>query len=377
MIQDSSRAAVPQTAHAPRPWLRRLGRRLPVGFVGALLVAGLFAPATSAAGMIVVGKSGGDGPCKTPAYSTIQAAVSAAPAGATISVCPGTYTEVGQIVIARNLTIKGSKATIVRPAQSTSASYYEDSSAWILVNPGVTFNLSGVTLNGNGRSITNAIISHGFGKIENNSFTNIEYNQSGPDYSGAGIALYGAQMTVRNNHFTDIGREGIFVAFFSTATITGNVYTGKGDGNWLDYGIEVSHNSTAVISGNTITASTGVATVDGSQSAGISVHSDYDLSGTTSGATITNNVITGNTDGINVGETVDDVSVVTAHRNNLANDAGYGVVSSAATVNATCNWWGSASGPSGVGPGTGSAVSAHVTFSPWLMKSHLNDRCNP
>jgi hypothetical protein len=35
----------------------------------------------------------------------------------------------------------------------------------------------------------------------------------------------------------------------------------------------------------------------------------------------------------------------------------------------TCNWWGDASGPSGVGPGTGSSVSANVMFLPWWISS--------
>jgi len=86
-----------------------------------------------------------------------------------------------------------------------------------LVNSGVTFNLSKVTLDGTGKLITNGIISHGHGTIDGNIIKNIEYNQSGPDYNGAGIALYGSDMTVSNNSFSGIGREGIFAAFFSTA----------------------------------------------------------------------------------------------------------------------------------------------------------------
>jgi hypothetical protein len=38
-------------------------------------------------------------------------------------------------------------------------------------------------------------------------------------------------------------------------------------------------------------------------------------------------------------------------------------------VNATCNWWGSASGPSGAGPGTGDPVGPNVIFSPWATVS--------
>jgi hypothetical protein len=36
------------------------------------------------------------------------------------------------------------------------------------------------------------------------------------------------------------------------------------------------------------------------------------------------------------------------------------------TLNATENWWGSDTGPSGDGPGTGDSVSANVDFDPWL-----------
>ena len=36
-----------------------------------------------------------------------------------------------------------------------------------------------------------------------------------------------------------------------------------------------------------------------------------------------------------------------------------------ATLNATCNWWGAASGPGGAGPGTGDIVGPDVVFEPW------------
>jgi len=48
---------------------------------------------------------------------------------------------------------------------------------------------------------------------------------------------------------------------------------------------------------------------------------------------------------------------------------GMGVSDCDATVDATLNWWGDASGPSGVGLGTGDAVSDNVDFDPWLAAS--------
>ncbi|MHB8871117.1 MAG: right-handed parallel beta-helix repeat-containing protein [Candidatus Doudnabacteria bacterium] len=277
-------------------------------------------------------------------YYTIQDAIRVASSGDTINIGAGEYTEVEQIVIDKNLSIVGADktTTIIKPAQDTSAAYRDDSSAWILVNSGKDFNLSKVTLDGVGRLITNAIISHGTGTIDDNNIKNIEYNASGPDYSGAGVALYSATATLSNNTFTNIGREGIFVAFFSSATINGNTYVGKGNGNWLDYAIEVGRNSTATISNNVISGNTGVAESDGSTSAGVLVTTYNDVAGVSSGATIVNNTIIDNTDGIAVGYDASDASIVTANYNKLTGNTSKGVVSTNPPVDATHNWWGTA-----------------------------------
>jgi hypothetical protein len=266
-------------------------------------------------------------------------------------------------------------ATIIKPAQGTTNAGHADSSAWILVNSGQTFNLSNVTLDGQGESIAAGILSHGHGTISNNIFTNIGYNPNGPDYKGMGIELYGSDATVSGNSFSDIGRIGVFTGNGSTATITGNTYTGKGDGNFLDYGFEVGRNGRATISGNTISDNRGVASVDGSTSAGILVTS-YFNPGTPSQAVILGNAITDSTDGIAVGYDETDASVVVAHNNNLSGDTN-GVNSTNPTVNATNNWWGNASGPLAtttpvLNPtGTGSAAVGNVTYTPWYTNAGM------
>ena len=56
------------------------------------------------------GARAADRSCRTAAYSTIQSAVDAARPGATVTVCPGTYTE--DVIVSTPLTLRGADATI-------------------------------------------------------------------------------------------------------------------------------------------------------------------------------------------------------------------------------------------------------------------------
>ena len=81
---------------------------------------------------------------------------------------------------------------------------------------------------------------------------------------------------------------------------------------------------------------------------------------------VTENTISGNTLGLEIKE-ADDETVVT--QNNIVDNDVMGVSNTDdATVDATPNWWGSASGPTtDENPdGTGAEVSGDVEFSPWL-----------
>jgi hypothetical protein len=62
-----------------------------------------------------------------------------------------------------------------------------------------------------------------------------------------------------------------------------------------------------------------------------------------------------------------DDSVVEAHFTNILDNTDYGVRNDGGgTVDAINNWWGDTTGPSGLGPGDGDAVSDNVNFEPWL-----------
>ncbi|KXB07905.1 hypothetical protein AKJ58_01515, partial [candidate division MSBL1 archaeon SCGC-AAA385D11] len=54
--------------------------------------------------------------------------------------------------------------------------------------------------------------------------------------------------------------------------------------------------------------------------------------------------------------------------NNIYNNTNNGIQhNGTGTLDATYNWWGDSSGPSGVGPGEGDAVSENVKYNPWLL----------
>ena len=243
-------------------------------------------------------------------YETIVDAITAAISGDTINVSAGTYTEVGQIVIDKNISIIGADkaTTIIKPAQDTGNS--ENSKGWFLVSSNALFNLQGVTLDGLTHKIFQAIryVDSSSGSINNVKFINIKYEESGPAYNGAGIeVLTSGNVDVTDSQFSEMGRYGVqiyYTANAPTGTYSGNTYTGKGVGNWLDYAFEIGGGAHITLSDNTISDNTGVATIDGSTSSGISIWDDPNTQ-----ATLTNNTFNNNTAGVSVaiynGETSD------------------------------------------------------------------------
>ena len=120
----------------------------------------------------------------------------------------------------------------------------------------------------------------------------------------------------------------------------------------------------ATITQNSISENLGVASVDGSTSAGILVTTYY---GAGSQALITYNDIYDCTDGIAVGYDGSDTSSVTAHYNNIHDNA-MGIGSTAPAVDATYNWWNSETGPTDAGNpgGTGDPVTGNVNYASYL-----------
>jgi len=83
--------------------------------------------------------------------------------------------------------------------------------------------------------------------------------------------------------------------------------------------------------------------------------------------TVSGNVLRDGFNGLCV-RSGEDISTrtIAVNENNIFNHSNYGALNSGTGVlDATYNWWGDASGPGGVGPGTGDNVSVNVDFAPW------------
>lgn len=339
--------------------------------------------------------SGGDGQFYVGSNGvssmSIFSAVNAAESGDTVNVLEGTYAEDQQIVISKNLSILGDTSgnkPVITPGTDYTGNNATD--AWFLVNDGVTFALSDVAIDGTGYNVWQALRSHGNTTVTNVDFSNIAGSASGSPYRGIAIEQFGGvvaggagadthgggglsagHLTVTGSTFSNIGRIGVLIkGTQATSDITGNTFTGKGTGDFLDYGIEVGASGQATITGNTISGNRGVAASDGSGSAGILVTSYY---GGASSATIENNVITDNSVGVHIGYDGSDVSNVTAEDNDLSgNDTGVALTANTASADFSGNWWGSTDAAT-VAAYMGGDEAASIDFSPFLLSGTDTD----
>jgi hypothetical protein len=206
--------------------LHRLGILLPVLLAGAHLLS---------ATTLVVGN------CKSGGYDTIQHAITAAPAGATVQVCPGNYQE--QVMITQAVTLQGITANngdlayISPPSngltQTTTNAYGNSVAYQVLVeNSSGAVNISNLTVYGAGNQVSGSDIA---GIFYQNSFGTVngvwaDY-QSGNGF-GIGIWLEGGSsspsVTVENSFVLGSDFAGIFAETNGksdtalTAKITGN-----------------------------------------------------------------------------------------------------------------------------------------------------------
>ena len=187
-----------------------------------------------------------------------------------VDIHTGTYAIGAQVVVSKGVTLvgQGQGITVLLATVSTSSS--GNGRGWFLVNSTGDLALQDLTIDGNApiQSIYQAIRVNpgGAGSTDNVSFRNIQF----AGYQGTAIVSQGL-FDVTDSDFVNIGRIGVF--YFgvgaSGSQVSGMTYTGKGLGDHLDYGIELGGGASISITDALISQNLGVASSDGSLSAGV------------------------------------------------------------------------------------------------------------
>ena len=239
--------------------LARLAVVVPLGMVGAFALAG---QAMAAGGPTIrVCPSG----C---AYTTIAAAITAAPSGATITIAPGTYGG-GLNTGNKNLKLLGGGAskTIISGGYPHSSIEIDSGTVTIssvtmtgghgaIFNNGGTVTLNGSTLSGNAGFGIGGILNEGGTVTLNNSTVtgNTSTAGGGIRNEGGTVTLNNSTVSSNNAFGADGGGEGggIFndggTVRLNDSTVTGNTADGDGGGIYNQTGTVTLKDST--ISGN-------------------------------------------------------------------------------------------------------------------------------
>jgi len=258
-------------------------------------------------------------------YETIQEAIDEAGSGDTIIVEAGEY-DAFQVIEKTNISIIGAEGATVTTANWVSeVGPIEDAWVMAVVYESENINIEGI--NFNGANVSEEVVGgiayvDSTGRIADLPVENI----IGTELMG-GVAI--------------IGNVGTSVVDLSGVTVENSL---AGVAIW---------NAEANLDGCTITETDiGILIgwpLDGFDPSTVNIQ----------GSTISNND--------DMGIYVCDDSTLEAHFNKIVGNTDFGVVNDGGeTVDATYNWWGANTGPSGFGPGDGDAVSNNVNFVPWL-----------
>jgi len=257
-----------------------------------------------ATGNYAIGYATADGP-----FPSIQGAINAASAGDTIIVHDGMYNE--NVDVSKSLSLVAS-STINVTALDANDHVFEVTADYV--------NISGFTVGGATAAEKAGIY------LDQVESCNISANTCLDNCYGIYLdGIGGSHSNTLNGNTANQNSEcGIYLDNSSNNTLTDNAVSGNGE-----YGINL----------------------DGSNN-----------------NTLTGNRVTGNKIGVEIDGSV-DASTISINFNSIYTNTNYGVSNqAAATVNATNNWWGDASGPTHAEnpAGTGDRVSDNVNYAPWL-----------
>ncbi|MDQ2809085.1 MAG: right-handed parallel beta-helix repeat-containing protein, partial [Chloroflexota bacterium] len=349
-----------------------------------------------------------------PCYTTIQTAVTAANPGDTINVTAGLYYET--VTVNKSLILRGAQAgndaRVGRTDETAETVLNKDTGGFDLTSGPSNVTIDGFLIegasgpNGNARGI---FILGGSGyQVLNNI---LRYNSMGAFFSSDGTVqtrFYRNRVENNNNTPTGDGDTGLFGGSgpVNNVLIDSNQFAGNSSAGFTNVPSSPSSNliitnnsstgdgtfaalfstsATQIIS-NTVTGAQGSAIYLGGNNSGTLVSGNnvsngpfsalrVDVfSGDTPNSNITANCnnLTANAYGIRIspGALITGTLAMEAHNNNIAGNtvAGARNDSTAVNLNATTDWWGSATGPTNPGNpgGTGDIVTGTVTFAPFL-----------
>ena len=241
-------------------------------FLVVLALAACFAVQSAQASTVAVGTC----PTTYITFSTIQAAITAVPAGSIIKICPGNYYE--QLSITKKLTLQGivfgtQDAVVIYPPVSGLVANSTDArgavAAHVLVQgaPGLV-SISNLTVDSIGNKYNNddlrgILYQDASGTLNHVAVRNVVPNDTPTGIqSGQGIMVEttssgSATLTVQNSSVHNYNKNGI-VARYAGATLiaTGNYVQGNGvvaSGLAAQNGIELAYNGAAgTIKNNTV-----------------------------------------------------------------------------------------------------------------------------
>jgi len=295
--------------------------------------------------------------------------------GDTIRVAPGTYDE--NVIINKSLTLISDTGDY-----RTTGTILTGSGRIFTLGDGVDnitiqgFRFENVSHPGGQMSVIHAVYDGNNIAVRSNSFTNIGEAAmfvSGPSRSGwlitdnkidgvtgtneSGLWLHGlSDSEISNNEISNTAYAGMILDALHNVEVKGNTIT-----NTPRKGIQVANSpdSNVVIERNYITNTN---TSHDEDEGAITIYPNV------TNIRVAGNILTGNYQGFTVrdkaGVVVPDVHV---NLNNIYGNDGFGVGNFAqggGLLDATFNWWGDATGPSGEGAGAGDPVTDHVLYRP-------------
>lgn len=333
------------------------------------VAAGLVVVPTAANAAQLTVDDGTKADCPSAGFTSIQAAVTAAAAGDTISICPGNYQEAAVtggsgIQVNKALTIKGAGSDLVTirpPTGNISDGTPRNGIGNVITVTGGPTTISGVTVNasnpggsgtvdagvvfldnGNGTATAGSALRNS--RVNLGQQVGISGTGIGVIAAVPGVATGSFGVTIANNLIQAYSKAGIVVDASDASTgiqntqlnaaITGNRIEGggpAGDTPQGQQGVQVGRGATAQITGNTITLNRSAdscgPTCFGASEGVLIFDEPFD-------ARFNQNTVTGNNlQGNQFGLLVFDSTTPTGQPNAGVN------------INATNNYWGSPDGP--------------------------------